>query len=146
MYSKSDKVEIMMGFDNNEIIEKLFDSILKRYQEGLEVSVKGSDFILDYVESLNYIFDKIDLKRGGSYIETPEWIKKKKAIINIMNDNEKCFQYAILVGLCYDEMKNNQQRLTKVNKYVDKSDWSGINFPAGIPDGKGLNETINLLH
>ena len=55
MYSKSDKVEIMMGFDNNEIIEKLFDSILKRYQEGLEVSVKGSDFILDYVESLNYI-------------------------------------------------------------------------------------------
>ena len=55
MYSKSDKVEIMMGFDNNEIIEKLFDSILKKYQEGLEVSVKGSDFILDYVESLNYI-------------------------------------------------------------------------------------------
>ena len=36
MYSKSDNVEIMMGFDTNEIIEDLFDSILQRYQKGLE--------------------------------------------------------------------------------------------------------------
>ena len=83
MYSKSDTVEIITSTDNNEIIEKLFDSILKRYQEGLEVSMKGSDFVFDYVESLNYIFHKIDLKRGGSFIETPEWIKKKKG-------NNKC--------------------------------------------------------
>ena len=36
MYSKSDNAEIMMGFDTDEIIEKLFDSILQRYQKGLE--------------------------------------------------------------------------------------------------------------
>ena len=39
MYSKSDNVEVMMGADTNEIIEKLFDSILQRYQKGLEESV-----------------------------------------------------------------------------------------------------------
>ena len=78
MHSKSDNVEIMMGVDNNEIIEKLFESLLQRYQKGLEESMKGSDFVFDYVESLNYIFHKIDLKRCGSYIETPEWIKKKR--------------------------------------------------------------------
>ena len=78
MHSKSDNVEIMMGVDNNEIIEKLFESLLQRYQKGLEESMKGSDFVFDYVESLNYVFHKIDLKRCGSYIETPEWIKKKR--------------------------------------------------------------------
>ena len=47
MYSKPDNIEIMMGYDNNEIIEKLFDFVLKKYQEGLEVSMKGSDFVFD---------------------------------------------------------------------------------------------------
>ena len=34
MFSKSDNVEIMMGYDTNEIIEKLFESLLQRYQKG----------------------------------------------------------------------------------------------------------------
>ena len=34
MHTKSDNVEIMMAFDTNEIIEKLFDSILQRLQKG----------------------------------------------------------------------------------------------------------------
>ena len=32
------------------------------------------------------------MKRSGSYIETPAWIKKKKATINVKNDDDKCFQ------------------------------------------------------
>ena len=68
MHSKSD-VEIIMGFDTNEIIKKLFNSLLQRYQKGLEKSMKGSDFVFGCVESLNYIFHKIDLKRCGSYID-----------------------------------------------------------------------------
>ena len=31
---------------------------------------------------LNYIFHKIDLKRSGSYIQTPKEIKNNKATIN----------------------------------------------------------------
>ena len=51
----------MICVDTNETIEKLFESLLQRYQEGLEESMKGNDFIFDYVESLNYIFHNIDL-------------------------------------------------------------------------------------
>ena len=91
MHSKSDNVEIMMGFDSNEIIKKRFNSLLQRYQKGLEESMRGGNFVFDYVESLNYIFHKIDLKRGGSYIDAPEWIKKK-ATINPKNHDENCFQ------------------------------------------------------
>ena len=72
VHSKSDNVEIMMGVDTNEIIKNLFNSLLQRYHKGLEESMKESDFVVDYVESLNYIFHKIDLKRSGSYIETPD--------------------------------------------------------------------------
>ena len=103
MHSKSGNVEIMMSFDTNEIIEKLFDSILQRYQKGLEKSMQGSDFVFDYVESLNYISHMIDLKRSGSYIETPKWIKNEKATINSENkDDDRCFQYSVTVAVFCD--------------------------------------------
>ena len=76
MHSKSDNIEIMVGVDTNEIIKNLFNSLIQRYQKGLKESMRGSDFVFDYVESLNYIFHRVDLKRSGSYIETPDWIKK----------------------------------------------------------------------
>ena len=74
MRTKSDNVEIMMGDDNDEVIKNLFDTLLKRYQEGLLTSVKGSEFVFDHVELLNYIFHKVNLIRSGTYIKTPEWI------------------------------------------------------------------------
>ena len=49
MYSKSDYFEIRMGVDTNEIIKNLFNSILQRYQKGLQESMRGSDFVFDYV-------------------------------------------------------------------------------------------------
>ena len=72
MYSKSDNFEIMMGANTNEIIRNSLNYLLRRYQGGLQESMRGSEFVFDYVESLNYIFQKVDLKRSGSYIETPE--------------------------------------------------------------------------
>ena len=50
MHSKSDNYEIMMGANTNEIIKNLFNSLLIRYQEGLVVSMRGSEFVFDYVE------------------------------------------------------------------------------------------------
>ena len=111
MYSKSDNFEIMMGTNTNEIIRDLFNSILRRYQGGLQESMRGSEFLLDHVESLNYIFHKVDLKRSGSYIETPEWIKNKGATINSQNDDDKWFQYASTIALNYDEIEKHHQRV-----------------------------------
>ena len=71
MHSKSDNNESMMSADTIEIIRNLFNSTLKRYQGGLAESMKGSDFAFDHVESMNYIFHKIDLERSGSYIDSP---------------------------------------------------------------------------
>ena len=151
MYSKSDNVEITMGTDNNEIIEKLFDSMLKRYEEGLEVSTRGSDFVFYYIESLNYIFHQIDLKKAGSFIETRKWIKKKKATINIENDDGNCFQYSVAVPLNYDEIEKKHRRVDNIKPFVEKYDWDGINFPAGISDCKrfDLNNkfiALNVLY
>ena len=111
MRTKSDNIEIMMGSETDEIIEELFKSLLQRYQEGLEESIRGSEFIFDCVDALYYNLNKISLERLGSYIDSPEWLKNKKATINPKNNDDKCFQYALTVALNYE---------TKIDKEYQK--------------------------
>ena len=75
MYTKSINAEIMIGSDTNEVIEELFKSLLQGYQENLEEKMKGSEFVFDGINSLYYDLNKISLDRGGSHIDSPEWIK-----------------------------------------------------------------------
>ena len=82
MHTKSDNIEIMNGIETNDIINKLFKSFLRRYQEGLETKMKGSEFIFENVDLLYYSLHKISLNRDGSYIDSPGWIKNKKETIN----------------------------------------------------------------
>ena len=46
---------------------------------------------------------------GGSYTDSPDWIKKKKSTINPNNTEDKCFQYAVTVAFNYGEIKWNPE-------------------------------------
>ena len=48
---------------------------------------------------------KVNFRRGGSYIASSDWIKKKKATINLKNKDDKCFQYTVTVALNYGEIE-----------------------------------------
>ena len=78
MHTKSDKFNIMNGTDTNDAITELIKSFTKRYQEGLETKMKGSSYIFERVDLLEYNLHKISLKKGSSYIDPPKWIKHKK--------------------------------------------------------------------
>ena len=52
-----------------------------------------------------YKFHEVNFKRGDSYINSPDWIKKERAIITRKYTNDKCFQYAVTVTLNYEEIK-----------------------------------------
>ena len=67
----------MNGSDTDEIIEELLESFLQRYEQNLEEKMKGSDFEFDGVNFLYHDFNKISLNRGGSYIDSPKWLKIK---------------------------------------------------------------------
>ena len=131
MYTKSDNVDIMTGVDTNDVIEELFKSTLERYQTGLEESMRGSEFVFDCVNELHYKLLKVDLNRGRSHIDSPKWLKNKKATINprIMND-DRCFQYAITVALSYGKIKKHPERIKNIMPFIDQYDWTDINFPS----------------
>ena len=125
-----------MVSETDEIIEELFKSLLQRCQEGLEQSMEGSEFIFDSVDVLYYDLNKISLNIGGSYIDSPEWLKNKKATINPKNNDSKCFQYAITVTLNYQSIKKDPQRITKIKPFIDQYNWKEIYFPSNKKDWK----------
>ena len=53
--------------------------------------MRGSDFIFDSVQLLYDKCHKINFKRGGSYIDSSDCIKKKETTINPKNEDDKCF-------------------------------------------------------
>ena len=82
MHTKSDNVEIMNGTDASDAINKLINSFIKRYQDGLETKMKGSNCIFERIDLLEYHLHKMSLNRGISYIESPEWLHNKGVTIN----------------------------------------------------------------
>ena len=130
MRTKSDNIEIVIGSETNEIIEELFKSFLQRYQEGLEESRKGSQFNFDSIDLLYYHLQKPSLKRtGSSYIDSPKWLKNKRATINPKNNNNNCFQYSLTAALRYQNIKSRPEWVSNLKPFIDKYDWEGINFP-----------------
>ena len=96
------------------------NSLKNRYQNNLQ-SRRGSEIFLNYVQLLYYKFHKINLNCDASYIDSPDWIKNKKATIKTINKKEnKCFEYTLTVALNYEEIKKDPQRITKTKSFINK--------------------------
>ena len=143
IHLKSDNTEIMMGSETDEIFEELFESLLQR----LEESKNGSDLVFDNVDALYYNLNKISLNRVRSYIDSPKWLKNKKAIINPKNYDDKCFQYALVVALSHEQIKNHPERISKTKPFIDQYNWKEIDFLLHKKDWKKFelnNKSIAL--
>ena len=95
--------------------------------------------------------NKTNLKRGKSYIKSPEWILNKRATINPKNKDYKCFQYSITVALNHQNIENHPEKKSNIKPFNDKYNWKGIDFPAEIKDWKNFEENnkevaLNILY
>ena len=85
------------------------------YQRELGVIRGASDFKFESVELLDDKPHKIRLKRGGSYIKSPEWIRNKRAAINPKNeDDNNCFHYAITITLNHQYIGDHPERISNI--------------------------------
>ena len=115
MHSKSNNIEIMIYDRADEVTKVFFESLLKRYQIGLETLMKGKDFIFDCVHSLHYQCHEINQNRGGYYyIVSSGWIENKNPTINPVNDDDKCFQFATIVALNHEEIGKYPEEYQKL--------------------------------
>ena len=66
-----------------------------------------------------------------------------KATINPINKKDnKCFQYAITVGLDCKEIGKHPERTTKTKSFINKYNWEGISYPSEKDNWKKLRKII----
>ena len=112
IYLWSDNKNIMWSNETDNIIKELFQSFLDNYRKEEQIMRGGSNFIFESVEQIDYKLHKISLKRVGSHIESPEWLKYKGATINPKNEkDDKCFQYALTLTLNHNKIKKKEKNI-----------------------------------
>ena len=87
-----------------------------------------------FKEVLNLEIHSVGYKpmKGSSYIPLPDFIVKKKAIVNIQNKDQKCFLWCVLRRLHPNEV--HDERLTDLKQYENELNFKGIDFPVKIKD------------
>ena len=73
MHPKSRQVEVYMGSNTENVIDTLFNTLLQNFLLIQETSnERGSEFIPDSVQLLEYELHKIDIIRAESHIVSPD--------------------------------------------------------------------------
>ena len=146
-YVWSKNEEIRLGNETDDIVESLINSFLNNYQKEQRVSREKSNLVFDCVDSMRYKFHKTSLKRGSSYIKSPELIANKKATtINPKNTKcNCCIAHSIIVALNHQNIKNHPERIVNIVPFKDQYDWEDIDFPAGIKHWKKVEKNIESI-
>ena len=151
MHTRSNSAEFMNVSETEEIIESLYRSLLQNYNDNLQEKMRGSDFVFNGINHFFYDFNRVSISKGGSYIESPKWLKDKKSTINQKNNDNKCFQYATTLALNFKKINKHPQRVSKIKPFIENYNWNDINFPANKKDWNRFevnnkNVALNILY
>ncbi len=141
---------IMEGTDIEELLDEMRVSLMRQYEKILN-TMEASDYVFVRVVEMTYHCHRVDLNRGGSYIELPDWVKNKKCCINPKNnDDNECFKWAVISALHHEDIGVHPERISKLKPYIDRYDWSGIDFPTPSTQWKKFekqnpNVALNVL-
>ena len=91
--------------------------------------LRDSKFTFDRILYMDINIHRLNLTRGASYIKLPDWLSKKKAIINPKSLDNKCFKWAVIAGLRWEEIGANPERISKLRRYENEFDWNEIAYP-----------------
>ena len=130
-------------------LESEIASMMKKIKESMAQYMReGSGWTLSSVEQLQIHLNKFKPLKGASFIPTPSALAKKKAIINVKNEDQECFKWAILSALHHEEVdQKSANRPSQYVKWRDELKFEGIDFPVSlqvIDKFERQNPTINV--
>ena len=141
---KTSAVEIFPDSDITEIIERAYIMLLN---EKDEYSGRGSGFNIVSIDGLLLAVYKYTPMSGSSYIELPAFIDRKLSTINPQNNDQQCFNWAILAkhvkGQAVCRIGENYKQ------HENKYNFDGISFPTSLSDipkfeKNNVNVSVNV--
>ena len=117
--------------DKSEIVTAMIEHMAQQIENP---ALRNSKFAFDRILHIYIDFHRFKLTRGSSYIPLPDWLMKKKAIINPRNSDMECFKRAVTTAMKWEEIDRDHQRVSKLKRYEKEFDWSGLEFPVSFRD------------
>ena len=135
---------ILEGTDENEIYDEMVEEILEEIDMARDA--EGSGWRFEKVEKLVLHTTRWEPVNAGSYIELPQELKNRKAIINMKNQDDKCFMWCVLRALNLKD-RDNERIDNNLKSKVDILNMEGIQYPVslrGIDRFEHLNPEISI--
>ena len=134
---------ILENTDVEEVFNEMIDEIESLIQSA---EGEGSGWVLESIIDIKLHTAEWNPLNAGSYMELPEYLKNKKAIINMKNQDDKCFMWCVLRAL--NPKNNHPERVDKdlISKQ-DTLNMKGIKYPVSFRDidrFESLNPTISI--
>ena len=120
---------ILMETDENEIYDEMVEEILEEMRKAEDAVGSGWRYLS--VIKLVLHTTKWEPLNGSSYIDLPEALKNKKAIINMQNEDDKCFMWSVLRAL-YPKDTNPQRIDNDLKSKQDTLNMKGIRYPVNF--------------
>ena len=130
-------ISVYRGSETDQIVDGMIPNMKLQIENP---ALLNSRFVFDEFLHLDVNFHQLNLMRVSSYLPLPDWLARKKAIVNPLYNDEECFKWSVItvekVGM------KDPQRVSNLSKFMDNYDWSGLEFPVSIKD-IGKFETRN---
>ena len=100
----------MLNIYNLSNMNEIVNSIISHMAQQIEnLALKDSKFVFDEVICMDVDFHRLSLMRGSSYLPLPDWLAKKKLIINPTNSDLECFKWAVIAAMRWEEIGKNPE-------------------------------------
>ena len=103
-----------------------------------------SSLVLAEIYSLNMNVVRFVPLSGAAWSPLPQFIQNKQAIVNVQNEDERCFGYAIASALHPINHGNHSNRPNNYIQYFEEEHLIDIDYPVNPNDMPQLEETLNL--
>ena len=125
-HSGTHTVTTELGETYEEMKEKMLESLAKYQKE-------GSGWQLYSIKGLDVSVVRFNPLDGSGYSKLPPLISNKNSIVNMKNDDDQCFKWAVTRAL--NPVDNHPERITKeLKKQAEEINWEGITFPTKVKD------------
>ena len=142
-HSIGDKI-ITESTDLNEIYQEMINEIEEEIQKVEEAA--GSGWVFMEIENLTLHTSIWNPLNASSYIDLPQFLKNKKAIINMKNRDNECFKWCVLRAI-YPKNKNTERIDKDLKNKEDTLNMEGINYPVdfrGVDRFENQNPDISI--
>ena len=104
-------------------LEKVVDEMFTHMRFQIQnPALLNSRFVFDEVLSVDVNFDPLNFMRGSSYLPLPDYIAKRKAVINPQNGDQECLKWAIIAADEWMDIDFHPERVTNLRELADNYD------------------------